>query len=239
MAANNGTLSQSNASLVWATPTAQPVSAPARRVLLATDAACTTYRSFNVTNGTRISVSLVLDMTGLVWVNNTDPADRIAALLAAAFSSTTSLSNFTRAWTECTGVNASAVQVLQAPAVRTGLRPSPSQLAASAPSDAREFSGLGKGGLTAVVVVLIFGVLACCCFVLALCGAARCRRQQAEKDEAKGPHGAPPGAAPCQVCGRDECRVAAAAPSPGDLIAAVVHEAVCRPRAAAPTVSSV
>jgi hypothetical protein len=236
-AANNGTLAQSNASLVWATPTAQPVIAPAalRRVLQAADAACVAYRSFNVSNGTRTSVSLALDMSGLAWVNNTDPAERIAALLARALGAPSALLNFTHAWTECTGVNAAAagVQVLQAPAVRTGTRPSPSQLAAAASAAGggaqQEYSGLGKGGLTAVLVALLFSACACCCFVGALCGGARRRRKQQEAEER-------------EAADKGERDVEAATSSPSDLAVAAIRDAVCHPRAAAaaaPAVSSV
>jgi len=225
--ANNGTLAQPNASLVWATPTAQPAAARALQqssAPLSADAACVTYRSFNVSNSTRTRVSLAVDVTGLVWVNNTDPAAHIAALLARALDMPNTLLNFTRQWTECTGASAtSGVTVLQAPAVRTGLRPSPSQSAplAIAANDGtqQEYSGLGKGGLTALLVGLLFSAFAC---VMWGAWALRaCQRQPAASDM-KGEHNAE-----------------AAALSRGDLAAAAISEAVCRPRATAPAVSSV
>ncbi len=229
VAANNGTLSQSNASLVWASPTAQPVSAPARRVLLAADAACVTHRSFNPSGGSRTSISLALDMSGRAWVNHTDPADRIADLLARSLDAPSALRNFSHAWTECTGADSSAgvIQVLQAPAVRTGTRPSPSQpaTAALAASGAHhEFSGLGKGGLAAVLVVLLFSACAYCCCVCALCVGARRRHKQQQEEEKK--------QEAADKVERGEVMVSAPS-SPRDLTIAAISGAVFRSQPAA------
>ena len=167
VAANNGTLAQSNASLVWATPTAEPAANfAAWRVLLGSNDVCVTFRTFNVTNATRTRVSLVLDVSGLQFVNLTDPASAIAAMLIRSIEGPDVLRNFTRAWTECTGVDAAAIQLLEAPAVRTGLRPSPSSLAFSAGAAAALFPA-NEVNLPALIVVgllvLAALLLACCC----------------------------------------------------------------------------
>jgi hypothetical protein len=70
-----------------------------------------------------------------------------------------------------------------------------------------EHDGLGKGGLTAVITIIVFTTLACTCFVFALCGARR--RRQRERDAA--------GGAP------------SAAAAPGDVAAATMLEVLaCR-----------
>ena len=179
VAANNGTRAQSNASLVWATPTAQPaVGAAAPRALQASgDQVCVTHRTFNVTNTTRTTIALVIDATDLQLVNVDDAAAFVAATLTRTIELPGALLNFTTVWTECTGVDASsAVTVLEAPAVRVGLRPSPPSQAVPAGAAGTLFPA-SELNLPAIIVVGLFVLaallLACCCCSWAV----RARRQ--------------------------------------------------------------
>ena len=226
VAANSGALVPNGTSFIWSLPS--PTVPPLRRALQraadepSSAAVCVTYRAFNVTNVTRTYVHLALDLSDLAWVNSTDPALGVATRLAFALSYEYALRNVSYAWTQCTGGNASdGIAVLQPPAVRVGLRPSPSTPAAAVADGSGggtqgEHGGLGNGGLTAVVVVVTFTTLACCCFVFALCGARRRRKERAD-DDAPSP-----------------------APAPSDLaVAAMLEVVVCGRGGAAAAASSV
>lgn len=162
---------------MWATPTAQPaVGAAAPRALQASgDQVCVTHRTFNATNTTRTSIALVIDATDLQLVNVTDAAAFITATLARTIELPGTLLNFSTTWTECTGVDASVIQVLQAPAVRTGLRPSPSSQAfpAGAAATLPPASELSLPAIIVVGLVVLAALLACCC-----CDWAVCARRQ-------------------------------------------------------------
>lgn len=152
---------------------------------------CSRMRAVNVTYRTRMVLRLAVDVAGLEWVSGVDPAAAAAQRLRYYLEQQTEalLGGFVEVWGNCTGAPAAnvsqALAVLAAPVVVYFPSPSGSPLAAADHgATAAASASLSRGGVTAIVVIILFTSLACFCWAFAAWPCcARWRKRDDEEEQ--------------------------------------------------------